>query len=134
VLHRKGVEAYLTVGNKKAVDIVVRRSDGSTLSLDVKGLAGKTSWPVDNIRPSLHHYLVFVSFLDAIADEHAVPEVYIVPSQDVAARKLDYRNPKRSRRVVQLGSLRKAAADYEDNWEVFLAQPTTRHGVVLGQG
>lgn len=119
VLHRKGVEAYLTIGNKKTVDIVVRREDGSTLSLDVKGLAGKSNWPIDNLRPSAHHYLVFVSFLDAITNEHVVPEVYIVPSLDIVAKKLDYRNPKRSRRGVQIGSLRKTRADYQDNWRVF---------------
>ncbi len=43
VLHRLGAEANLTLGNKKAVDIVVVRGAGDTVTIDVEGLAGKTS-------------------------------------------------------------------------------------------
>ena len=50
VLHRLGVEANLTLGNKKSVDIVVVRGAGDTITIDVKGLAGKTSFPIDNVR------------------------------------------------------------------------------------
>jgi hypothetical protein len=49
VLHRLGAEANLTLGNKKAVDIVVVRDAGLAITLDVKGLAGTTCWPVDNV-------------------------------------------------------------------------------------
>ena len=50
MLHRRGVDASLTLGNKKAVDIVVTYGAGRTMTLDVKGVAGRWDWPADNIR------------------------------------------------------------------------------------
>lgn len=57
MLHRLGITANLTLGNMKSVDIVVVKDDGRTLTVDVKGLAGKTNWPVDNVkRDKKNHY------------------------------------------------------------------------------
>ena len=39
MLHRLGFDASLTLGNKKAVDIVVVRDSGNVVTIDVKGLA-----------------------------------------------------------------------------------------------
>ena len=64
MLYRKGVHAFLTLGNKKSVDIIVDR-DGKTLTIDVKGLKGTTNFPIDNwTRINKNHYLIFVSFLN----------------------------------------------------------------------
>ena len=38
MLHRLGANAALTLGNKKAVDIIVANENGSTTTIDVKGL------------------------------------------------------------------------------------------------
>src|SRR5687768_5378317 len=46
VLHRLGVDANLTLGNKKSVDIAIIRGAGDAVTVDVKGLAGTTGWPV----------------------------------------------------------------------------------------
>ena len=43
MLHRLGFDASLTLGNKKAVDVVVVRDSGNVMTVDVKGLAGTTS-------------------------------------------------------------------------------------------
>src|ERR1700677_610119 len=43
VLHRLGVDANLTLGNKKSVDIAAVRAAGDAITIDVKGLAGTTS-------------------------------------------------------------------------------------------
>src|SRR5258707_835551 len=84
VLYRLGADANLTLGNKKSVDIVVVRSAGDAITLDVKALAGKTSWPVDNFRGGRKgHFLALVCFLDKIQDPSVLPEVYIVPSTEV---------------------------------------------------
>lgn len=48
MLFRLGLNANLTLGNQKAVDIFVQRASGDTVTIDVKGLAGKTSWPVND--------------------------------------------------------------------------------------
>ena len=40
-LHRRGLTANLTLGNKKGVDIVVVRESGDGITVEVKGLADK---------------------------------------------------------------------------------------------
>src|SRR5712691_13040116 len=47
-LHRIGLTANLTLGNKKGVDVVVRESRDA-VTVEVKGLAGKYEWPVNNL-------------------------------------------------------------------------------------
>ena len=79
VLYRLGAAATLTLGNKKSVDIVVVRSAGDTVTIDVKGIAGKTCWPVSNVPTDrARHFVVFVSFLNRIDDPSVSPEVYVV--------------------------------------------------------
>jgi hypothetical protein len=117
MLHRLGMSATLTLGNKKSVDIVVARDAGDTLTVDVKGLAGTTNWPVDNLREGRPgHFIAFVTFLGKIGDPSVMPEVYIVPSEEVSA--LVYRNPAGNRRVIQLGRVRKSWARFRDAWEM----------------
>ncbi len=114
MLHRLGAEATLTLGNKKSVDIVIVRAAGDAVTLDVKGLEGKTNWPIDNFRPKDKHFLVFVSFLGEIANPNTVPEIYVVPAGDVPD--LTYSAPG-GRRVVQLGRLRKDGERYLNGWQ-----------------
>ena len=45
MLHRLGAEAALTLGNKKAVDIVVANENMSITTIDVKGLEKRYDWP-----------------------------------------------------------------------------------------
>jgi hypothetical protein len=47
-LHRLGLTANLTLGNKKGVDIVVVRDAGDAVTVEVKGLAGKYEWPASS--------------------------------------------------------------------------------------
>ncbi len=118
MLHRFGAEANLTLGNKKSVDIVIVHDAGDTVTVDVKGLAGKTSWPVDNFHPRLRHFLVLVSFLGKINDPDAVPEVYVVPSDDV--KSVIYRNPARTRKVIQLSTIRTQKWRFRSAWGLLL--------------
>lgn len=115
VLYRLGLSATLTLGNKKSVDIVVVIDRGRTITIDVKGLAGTTSWPVDKIGAGEpNHFLVFVCYLGKISDTRSTPEVYVVPSQQVVH--VTYISPTKSRRVVPLGRLRKESDKYRDKW------------------
>ena len=114
VLHSLGADATLTLGNKKSVDIAVIRGAGNSITIDVKGLAGKTSWPVDNVTSSNKgHFLVFVCYNGKIGNPSFVPDVWIIPANVLAP--LIYVSPK-GRRVVQRAKLRKEAAKYKDNW------------------
>jgi hypothetical protein len=114
VLHRLGADANLTLGNKKSVDIAVVRGAGDSLTIDVKGLAGKTGWPIDNFRGGRErHFLALVCYLGKIADPNVVPEVYIVPSKEVDA--ITYFAPG-GRKVISLSTARKAGTRFRDAW------------------
>jgi hypothetical protein len=117
MLHRLGYDALLTLGNKKSVDILLVRENDDVITIDVKGLAGTTSWPVDNVKKKAdNHFLVFISFLGRIADHTAVPEVYVVPSKQLDA--LVYHSPSGNRHVLQLSRMRKHGAGFRDAWNL----------------
>jgi hypothetical protein len=120
MLYRKGLNAYLTLGNKKSVDIIIEKDDGRLLTIDVKGLAGKTCWPMDNFRKvSPTHFIVLVAYLNKISDHNCLPECWIVPSTKID--NLLYKNPKGNRVVIdrygKKGML-KQGLYYKDNWEL----------------
>lgn len=116
MLYRKGINAYLTLGNKKSVDIIIEKDTGEILSIDVKGLAGRTCWPMDNFKKkNKNHFIVLVSFLDKIAHHEVAPECWIVPSLEV--EKLLYVNPKGNRQVIDRHTIIKVGSSYKDSWE-----------------
>lgn len=118
MLHRLGATANLTLGNQKAIDIIVIRDSGDVVTIDVKGIKGKTSWPIKDQHASRSHYFVFVSFLGKIDDPSVLPEVYVVPSTSI--RNLKAVNDKSGREFIQLRRLRPKSKRYRDNWDVFL--------------
>ena len=116
MLHRKGFPAALTLGNAKAVDIIIDL-EGKLITLDVKGLAGKTCWPMDNFKKVLpNHFIVLVCFMDKISDEQTIPECWIIPSNRV--ERLLYRNPKGNRQVINRHKIRKLAPELLENWNL----------------
>ena len=84
MLHRLGADAALTLGNKKAVDIIVANEDGTLTTIDVKGLAGTYDWPADNVHlEDPRHFYVLVSFEGKIKDPQSVPSAWIIPSTEI---------------------------------------------------
>ena len=121
MLYRKGFNAYLTLGNKKSVDILIEKDDGTIITVDVKGLAGKTCWPMDNFKKkNKRHFIVLVSFLNQIQNHEIMPECWIVPSAKV--EKLFYINPKGNRQVIDRHTIIKKGGQYKNNWNL-LYQP-----------
>jgi len=119
MLHRLGADATLTLGNKKSVDIGVIQAAGRSITIDVKGLAGTTGWPVDNAPPARkRHYFVFVCFRGKIADPAVAPEVWIVPA--VSLKSVLYTSPK-GRHVVLRSTLRRKAVRFRDAWHLLTA-------------
>jgi hypothetical protein len=116
VLHRLGIDANLTLGNKKAVDIVIVRGVAETVTVDVKGLAGTTGWPADNLNVvSDEHFVVLVCYLNRISDPSVIPESYVVPS--ISLRKLTYNAPG-GRKLIRLSTMRKDGADFHNAWHL----------------
>lgn len=113
-LHRLGADAVLTLGNKKSVDLAVVRDAGDSVTVDVKGLAGTTSWPVNNVKDAKSgHFLVFVCYAGKIADIDHQPEVWVIPSTKLAP--LIYSAPG-GRKVVQRSKLMKDAQEFKNAW------------------
>lgn len=81
-LHRIGLTANLTLGNKKGVDVVVVRDAGDAVTVEVKGVAKKYDWPANNLittKPD-SHFVALVSFEGRIDDPTMPsPRVWIVP-------------------------------------------------------
>ena len=81
VLHRLGCDATITLGNKKAVDIVVTKGAGEAVTIDVKAVAGKTDWLAGSgpDSPKASHFVVMVSYEGKIKDPSELPRCWIVP-------------------------------------------------------
>ena len=119
MLYRKGFDAYITLGNKKTVDIVVDSFSGKRITIDVKGIKGKTMFPVDNLKDEKIEeslFIVFVTYLNQIGNHEIQPEVFIVPS--VRIDELLYVNPKKTRRGVNYSTLKKFRKEFQDSWHL----------------
>lgn len=108
-LYRMGVEAYISQGNRKAIDIRVVQNDKS-ISIDVKAVRGYTSFIVNNVSASKNHYIVFVSYRNRFEEVQTIPEVYIVPSSEV----IKLAKPYGKRKII----MTKDIAKYKDNWSL----------------
>lgn len=114
MLYRLGANASLTLGNKKAVDIIVAKEDKSTITIDVKGLAGQYDWPADNIHllDSTNHFYILVSFEGKISDPYSCPSVWVIPADKISQFEKTYR----SRIVVSRAAIKSQAERYLQAW------------------
>jgi len=118
-LNRLGVEAQLTLGNKKSVDILVIQNS-MIYTLDVKALADRYDWPADNIRvfDNPNHIYVFLTFEGKITDPKVNPSVWIIPSDKVQPFIKKYS----TRSVVSRSLLINNGGKYQDNWKYLAKQ------------
>jgi hypothetical protein len=114
MLHRLGADAALTLGNKKAVDIIVVNANGTTSTIDVKGLEKRYDWAADNIRllDKHQHFYVLVSFEGKITDPLAVPSVWIIPSDELEQFIIQYR----TRKVISRARVTIQGENYRQAW------------------
>jgi len=116
-LHRLNIEALLTLGNKKAVDILVRR--GSAIyTVDVKGLAKRYDWPADNITEfqNPNHVYILLTFNGDISDPLAIPSVWVIPSNKLAPFIRRYQ----TRSVISRSLVINNGTEFHNNWEYLL--------------
>jgi len=116
ILHRLGVDAVLTLGNKKTVDIVVTNEKGDIITIDVKGIAKKYDWPADNIRaPRVgKHFLALVSYEGKIEDPTFTPNVWIIPHKEIARFIKEYR----TRKDVSRSLVMKQGEEFLNAWNL----------------
>jgi hypothetical protein len=84
-LYRLGLEANLTLGNKKGVDIVVAAGPGRAFTIEVKAVAGKNDWLVGQLgaTPKAHHFVVLVCYENSFADPESPPNVWIFAHETI---------------------------------------------------
>ena len=112
-IYRLGLEAYISQGNKKAIDIRVIQENGNPISVDVKAVRGYSSLVVNNVKTYENHYIAFVIYNNKFEDVLTQPDVFIVPSLEVPSITQHF---KEERRVMK-SSLGK----YLNNWWVLRA-------------
>lgn len=112
LLYRRGVEAYISQGNKKSIDIRIVKSDGISISIDVKSVRGYSSLVVNNVKAVNNHFIVFVIYKNQFENLSVMPDIYVVPSIELASITDVYGNEKR----VLKGKLE----DYKDKWNLLI--------------
>lgn len=87
LLCRAGKDAYLSLGNKKGVDIIVKTKKGSICIVEVKGVNKYDDWIVGSkgkmeIIPNLIYALV--CYNGKINDLTSTPDFWVIPSVKLA--------------------------------------------------
>ncbi len=108
-LYRLELEAYMSQGNKKSVDIRVIRNNGTSVSIDVKSVRGYSSLVINNVKYKEDHYLAFIVYNNKFEDLNAEPDIFIVPSLELPTITETYGTEKR----VMKGSLEQ----YKNSWQ-----------------
>jgi hypothetical protein len=84
LLCRAGKDSYLSLGNKKGVDIIVKTDKGAICVVEVKGVNKNNDWMIGNsgILPSLPNmFYALVGFEGYISDVNAPSKFYLIPSE-----------------------------------------------------
>ena len=83
MLYRLGVDAYMTLGNKKSVDIWIKNDDDFAIEIDVKSVREYDSIPVGNVEAKDNRYIVFVIYNKKFdfKDVPTLPEFYVVENR-----------------------------------------------------
>lgn len=87
LLSRVGVDAYLSLGNKKGVDIVITSPNGGYVILEVKGVNENMDWLISSsgIFPSSDNlFYALVGFESKIEDVTHPAKFYIIPSNIIS--------------------------------------------------
>jgi hypothetical protein len=122
-LHRLGIAAALTLGNKKGVDILVAREAGDAVTVEVKGVARGYDWPAQNLQSPApdRHYVVLVSFEGKIGvPEMPCPRVWVIPFTAIDRYLKQYPG---GRLNVSRSAVLREGAEYENSWHL-IDQPS----------
>lgn len=117
VLLRCGINANLTLGNQKKVDIIVNNK-GVAMTIDVKGLKSSGDFIIGNYMESKddkNHFYIFVYYSD-FENIKENPELYVVPATEISAIVKE----RESVNNVSIASLReKYSKDFSDAVKIF---------------
>jgi hypothetical protein len=116
-LFKREIQASLTIGNAKGVDVLAfNPSTEKTFTVEVKTVRTPNSFIIKSSRIHVERIYVFV-----VLNAPGVPEVfYIVPGAEIAADLVGFFGGSlkySERQAINRGPLEK----YKDNWEAFKA-------------
>lgn len=117
VLLRCGINANLTLGNQKKVDIIVNNK-GVAMTIDVKGLKSSGDFIIGNYfesKDDKNHFYIFVYYsnFEKVKEN---PELYVVPATEISAIVKE----RESVNNVSIVSLReKYSKDFSDAVKIF---------------
>lgn len=116
MLYRLGLEASLTLGNKKSVDIIIANKDKTLTTIEVKGVAKAYDWPADNIQLTSEddHFYVLVCFENKISDPYTAPSVWVIPARKVSGFVKNYK----TRKVVSRALVKNNGVEYFQAWSL----------------
>ena len=83
LLCRAGKDAYLSLGNKKGVDIIVKTEKGSICIVEVKGVNKRNDWLIGNsgILPATSNlFYALICFNGKIDELTSTADFWIIPS------------------------------------------------------
>lgn len=116
-LQRLGLDANLTLGNKKAVDIIVALPDRRVVTVEVKANASPNDWFADNITEPVvgaGHFIVLLDYESHFDDPTESPRLWVIPFSKVGEFvKLSGRN-----KVVWHRKVRDEGSRYENAWHL----------------
>jgi hypothetical protein len=118
-LHRIGLTANLTLGNKKGVDIIVARRAGDAVTVEVKGTAKKYDWVVNTLSSSKpdRHFIVLVTFEGRIEDRAMpTPRVWVIPFLEIMPFTRRYAAGRMNN--VSRALVLRNGAKYENAWDL----------------
>ena len=117
VLLSCGINANLTLGNQKKVDIIVNNK-GVAMTIDVKGLKSSGDFIIGNYfesKDDKNHFYIFVYYSD-FENIKENPELFVVPATEFSAIVKE----RESVNNVSIASLReKYSKDFSDAVKIF---------------
>jgi hypothetical protein len=125
-LHRMGLTANLTLGNKKGVDIVVVRDAGDAVTVEVKGTAKRYDWPANNLvtEHPASHFVALVSFEGRIDEaDMPPPRVWVIPFSEVGQFERVYPG---GRTNVSRAAIRANGDEFENAWRLIAGESIDR--------
>lgn len=117
-LYRLGLDANLTLGNKKGIDIVVPCAPGKAITIEVKAVAGKNDWLVGKLGlvPRDHHFVVLVCYEGVFDEPDEQPAIWIYPHADIVP--LIKSSKTGSARYISRKMIRESGDAYSQAWDI----------------
>jgi len=111
-LFRLGANAFISLGNKKSIDIMIKARNGSAISVDVKSVRDYSSININNVVSKANHFIVAVIYKRKFEQPEYLPAFYIIPSSELKSITQSFGKQDR----LMKGKLVK----YKDNWQQLL--------------